>query len=50
MTERRGPSSPGGPSDTKMPKPGTNPDGQTPVDLPTDTRKQSPAQKPNSKS
>lgn len=50
MTKRRGPSSPGSPSDTKTPKTGTNPDGRTPVDLPTDTRKQSPSQKPKPRS
>lgn len=50
MTKRRGPSSPGSPSDTKMPKPGNNPDGRTPVDMPTDTRKQSNGNKPAKKS
>jgi hypothetical protein len=46
MPKRRGPSSPGSPADTKTPKPGSNPDGRTPVELPTDTRKQSTAKPP----
>jgi hypothetical protein len=48
MTQRRGPSSPGSPDTATTPqKTGTNPDGRTPVDLPTDTRdkKESPEPK-----
>lgn len=50
MTTRRGPSSPGSPSDTKTPQPGSNPDGRTPVDVPTDTRKPEDGEKPSKKS
>jgi len=46
VPKRRGPSSPGSPANTKVPKPGTNPDGQTPAELPTDTRKQTPEKRP----
>lgn len=42
MTQRRGPSSPGSPSNAPKPKAGTNPDGRTPEELPTDTRAKPP--------
>jgi len=40
MTQRRGPQRPGSPDPKEVPTPraGSNPDGKTPAELPTDTR------------
>ena len=47
MTRRRGPTSPGSPADAPPQRPGTNPDGRTPVELPTDTREKKRTQAPS---